>query len=168
MTGRHQRHLLFIIAVGIAVGCLLATPAQAQLGAAGCIVVEHCAAATWTDNTNPSGTTYNAYVMTGACPGMPPMSTAGFTLSNLFPVTALRYTFTLLSASTTYCFTITAVYMSVESTPATPVQATTGSTVPITLSSFNGATAGHILSFNGIPIGVYPGYIASFDISAVP
>jgi hypothetical protein len=84
---------------------LFATPAMAQ----------HTVALSWTTSTT-SGVTYNVYRQQ-ACSG-------NFTQINSIAVTSTTYTDSAVAPGETYCYQVTAVLSSVESTPAGPAPAT--------------------------------------------
>lgn len=88
----------------------------------------HSVTLSWTDTQNPSGTTYNAWRATGACPATPPTTTppAGFTQLNTTPVTAMTYLDTAVTAGDTYCYVVTAAGPNGQSVPSN----TAGATVP--------------------------------------
>jgi len=84
----------------------------------------HNVTLTWTDPMNPGVETYNVYRMTGTCPTVPPVTTAGFTLVNAAPISALTFVDTGVTFGTTYCYVVTTVVAMVESPPSVPAQAT--------------------------------------------
>lgn len=88
----------------------------------------HSATLTWTDTVNPTGTTYNAWRLTGTCPSPGPSSTppSGFTQINSAAITAMTYVDTTVAAGQTYCYVVTAVGTSGQSNPSN----TAGATVP--------------------------------------
>jgi hypothetical protein len=83
----------------------------------------HCAILAWQDLVNPSGTTYNAWRLTGSCPSMEPADTTGFTQVNSMPIAVTTYTDTAVTAGATYCYVVTAVNGGMESAPSLDVQA---------------------------------------------
>ena len=99
------------------------SPLAGQNGPAGCPISQHCALLQWMDTLNPSGTTYNAYRMSGVCPPSQPVSTSGFTELNGSPVVSMTYTDMTVTGGGIYCYVVTAVYMGVESAPSSDVQA---------------------------------------------
>lgn len=71
----------------------------------------HSATLTWSDTTNPAGTTYNVYRATGAC-------AAGLTFTDIAPGVAVK---TYVDSTVTpgvYCYQVTAVLNGVESAPS--------------------------------------------------
>ena len=66
----------------------------------------------WSDTLNPAGRTYSVYRAAGACPASgtlagPPIATG---------LTAQSYSDSTVSIGTTYCYAVTAVVSSTEST----------------------------------------------------
>jgi hypothetical protein len=59
---------------------------------------------TWSDTSNPTGTTYNIYRASAACSTNPTL-----TKLNTAPITTQTYTDTTVTAGTTYCYAGTAV-----------------------------------------------------------
>lgn len=88
---KHRILVFFLICAGISL-------AQAS----------HNATLTWTDTSNPTGTTYNVYRATGLCSGTPTFSKLATA------VTVKTYQDTTVQPGG-YCFMVTAVYNSVES-----------------------------------------------------
>lgn len=74
--------------------------------AAGQTPSTHSVKLTWTDSTNPAGTTYNVYKATGSCPasGLP---TGAAKLASA--LTALTFTDAGITTSGTFCYYATAV-----------------------------------------------------------
>jgi trimeric autotransporter adhesin len=83
---------------------------------------------TWTDTLNPSGTTYNAWRLSGQCPATPLVSPpAGFTQLNTSPITTKTYTDSAVTLGDAYCYDVTALGPTgPQSAPST----TSGATVP--------------------------------------
>jgi hypothetical protein len=74
---------------------LLGVPARAQ--------ATHSVKISWTDTTNPAGTTYNVYRASAACSTNPTL-----TKLNTAPITTQGYTDSNVAAGT-YCYAATAV-----------------------------------------------------------
>lgn len=69
---------------------------------------QHSVTLNWTDPTNPAGTNYNVYKLTGVCPGLnPPLS--DFAKVNATPIPAFTYLDLAVTAGTTYCYVLTAI-----------------------------------------------------------
>jgi hypothetical protein len=75
----------------------------------GGLFAQHAATLTWTDSTNPTGTTYNAWRLTGTCPTTAPTTTSGFTQVNTSAIAAKTFTDSTVAAAATYCYVVTAV-----------------------------------------------------------
>lgn len=91
----------------------------------------HSATLTWTDTVNPSGTTYDVYRATAACPTGGVIGTLTYTLLNSTPLSVMTYTDTTVTAATTYCYYLTAVGTTgLQSAPSGTVQGTIPSTFP--------------------------------------
>jgi len=82
-------------ALALAFLLVLAAPARAQ--------GTHSVKITWTDTTNPSGTTYNVYRASAACSTSPTL-----TKLNTTPITTQSYTDANVAPGT-YCYAATAV-----------------------------------------------------------
>jgi len=78
----------------------------------------HTVALSWTDTTNPAGTSYNVYRAAGACTGSPAFAKIGST-----PVSVKTYTDSAVASAATYCYQVTAVLNGVESVPSNSVAA---------------------------------------------
>jgi len=78
-----------------------------------CAQSAHTVALTWTDTTNPAGTSYNVYRAAGACTGSPAFAKIGST-----PVSVKTYTDSAVASASTYCYQVTAVLNGVESVPS--------------------------------------------------
>ena len=78
----------------------------------------HTVTLSWTDPNNPTGTQYNVYRQTSACPATAPATVAGFTKLNSTPVTGLSFVDTPVLVGTTYCYVVTATNGTVESGPS--------------------------------------------------
>lgn len=93
----------------------------------------HSSTLTWQDTQNPTGTTYNAWRASGACPATAPTSTppAGFTLLNTVPIASLTYVDTAVTAGNTYCYVVTAVGPNGQSSPSNDAQAVIPAAFPV-------------------------------------
>ena len=80
----------------------------------------------WTDALNPTGTTYNVYRANGACPANPPTLAAlgAFTVQNTSPVTVKTYTDTAVNSAAVYCYFVTALNGTSQSSPSNTTMAT--------------------------------------------
>lgn len=72
---------------------------------------QHSVTLTWTDTSNPAGTTYSVYRATGVCSGAPTFSKL------LTGVTAKTYTDATVTPGN-YCYQVTAVFAGIESAPS--------------------------------------------------
>ena len=95
----------------------------------------HSVTLSWIDTQNPSGTTYNAWRAAGACPAMPPTTTAGFTQLNAAAIAAKTYIDSAVSAGNTYCYVVTAVSVNGQSAPSNAVGGTIPAAFPVTMLS---------------------------------
>lgn len=83
----------------------------------------HSVTLAWVDQLNPSGTQYNAYRASGACPATPPTSTAGFVKLNSSSISGMTYIDATVTAGQTYCYVVTAVNTTSETAPSPDAQA---------------------------------------------
>lgn len=106
-----------------------------MLGLAGLLKAQtqHSATLSWTDPSNPTGTTYNVYRQTSACPATEPTSLAGFTKLNTSIVTGLTFTDSTVTPGS-YCYLVTAVVGSAESGPSPDAGASVLPFAPVSLT----------------------------------
>lgn len=83
---------------------------------------------TWTDPSNPAGTTYNVYQASGLCSGNPTFTQVATA------ITAKTYLVTPLAPGT-YCWYVTAALGGAESKPSPTTQAVIGPFAPTSLSN---------------------------------
>jgi len=99
---------------------LVAVPGMAQ-------AASHSVTLTWTDASNPAGTTYNVYRAPGLCSGTPAFSKVGSA------VAGKTYTDTTVTVGN-YCFQVTAVFSGAESVPSNLVNPNVPAFAPTTLT----------------------------------
>ena len=87
---------------------------------------QHSATLSWTDNLNPTGTTYNVYRATGLCSGTP-------TFSKLATAVATKNYVDNTVTPGNYCYTVSATFNSVESAQSTAAAAAVPSFPPTSL-----------------------------------
>lgn len=90
----------------------------------------HSATLAWTDTVNPSGTMYNVWRESGACPATPPTTTSGFTQLNTTSIQAKTYVDSSVIGGATYCYIVTAVSGSNQSGPSNDAQGAIPSLFP--------------------------------------
>jgi fibronectin type 3 domain-containing protein len=79
----------------------------------------HSVTLSWNDTLNPAGTTYNVYRADGLCSGSP-------VFAKIASAVALKtYKDTTVTVGN-YCFQVTAVFNSIESSPSNSVNPTVG------------------------------------------
>jgi hypothetical protein len=123
MTNHHFRLPLLTFALAIT-----APITQAQGG--------HSATLTWTDTTNPAGTTYSVYRAPGLCTTTPVPTWAKVTTT---PLTTKTWADTAVVPGN-YCYSITATYTGLESGKSVPALASIPSFIPTAVSAILSGT----------------------------
>jgi hypothetical protein len=111
---------------------------------------QHSVTLNWVDNINPSGTLYNVYRLSGACPNQKYQPLGDFAKLTSAPLTAFTYKDLSVTAGDTYCYVVTAVSGSTESGPSGPAAASVPLVDPPELSKKPGVV--FLLS----PAGILP------------